>query len=257
VNGPPVWVAELAGRFWADAGEVPFPRDVAAVAQLALPVRVVNLPGLTVAAVRAWLTRLKLPCPADEPDRPLRACLQAYRGTGVVFLDAADPPNERRFSAAHEVAHFLRDYLAPRAAAERRFGAAVVEVLDGKRGPSAAERLRAAVLGRAVAAHVHLLSRDDAGRPRTPAEREAEAAADRLAFELLAPAALLRDIAPARLSAELVGRFGLPPAQAAEYAAILHPPPPADPLVRRWAGLRGPEREPTPGSVPSPLVGEG
>ncbi|QJW98363.1 hypothetical protein [Frigoriglobus tundricola] len=70
----------------------------------------------------------------------------------------------------------------------------------------------------------HLLRRDDSGRPLTPAEREAEAAADRLAFELLAPVAEIGAVTDrGALVARLTTVFGLPPEPAARYAAMLLP----------------------------------
>jgi hypothetical protein len=231
-----VWVAELATRFWAAASPPPpFPRDLTTAATAALPLRVVAQPALTLAGARSWLARSSLPCQTDEPDRPLRACLVTRAGFGLVFLDADDPPDERRFSLAHEVAHFLRDYDAVRRAAAMRLGPEALEVFDGKRPATAEERIHAVFRGVPVTAHVHLLRRDDAGRPLSEAERRSEADADRLAFELLAPAALFP---PPDDSSAVRGRledeFGLPPTAAAAYAAILCPPaPPADPFVDR------------------------
>jgi hypothetical protein len=229
----PIWVHELAAYFWGKAGTPPaFPRDLGSAAATGFPLSVVALPGLTLDAVRGRLARSGIPCRADEPDRPLRGCLVSRGGAGFVFVDASDPPAERRFSVAHEVAHFLRDYDAVRRAAARRVGPAAVEVLDGLRPATAGERVRAVFAAVPVTAHVHLLRRDDGGRPRSTVEREAEAAADRLAFELLAPAALLRG--SEGIAARLEAEFGLPPAAAAAYAAILYPPaPPTDRFIAR------------------------
>jgi hypothetical protein len=225
-------VAELAERFWAAAGPPPpFPRDLTGPATVGLPLSVAALPGLRLDGVRGWLARVRIGCPTDEPDRPLRACLVTRAGCGFVFLDADDPPAEQRFSLAHEVAHFLRDYDAVRRAAVRALGPAVLEVLDGRRPATPEERVHAVFRGVRVGAHVHLLRRDDAGRPRTPAEREAEAAADRLAFELLAPAELCSEGDDVR--SRLEGEFGLPPGPAAAYAAVLRPAPPAEGFVGR------------------------
>jgi hypothetical protein len=235
-----VWVAELAARFWSAAGPPPpFPRDLSAAATAALPLRVVALPTLTLAGVRDQLARNGLPCPTDEPDRPLRACLVTRAGVGLVFLDDDDPPAERRFSLAHEVAHFLRDYDAVRRAAAARLGPEVLAVFDGKRPATPAERIHAVFRGVPVAAHVHLLRRDDAGRPLSDAERRSEADADRLAFELLAPAELFpKPNDPTAVRSRLVDEFGLPPTAAAAYAAILCPTgPPTDPFVDRLMTL--------------------
>jgi hypothetical protein len=174
---------------------------------------------------------VRVGCPTDEPDRPLRACLVTRAGCGFVFVDADDPPAERRFSVAHEVAHFLRDYDAVRRAAVRALGPAVLEVFDGRRPATAEERAHAVFRDVRVAAHVHLLRRDDAGRPKTPTERDAEAAADRLAFELLAPVELVGDGDDVR--SRLEGEFGFAPGPAAAYAAVLRPAPPIEGFVER------------------------
>ena len=155
------------------------------------------------------------------------ACLVAWRGHGFAFIDACDDPAERAFSLAHELSHFLRDYLRPRETVAARLGQAALEVLDGMRPPTPAERFHAVLRGVSVGPFAHLLRRDESGHPLTPTEREAEAAADRLAFELLAPVAAVgaltdRDALVMRLQAV----FGLPPAPAARYAAILLPDPP-------------------------------
>lgn len=230
----PLWCQLLAEGFWAKAGRPPaFPRDLTAAAR-ALPLSVIELDGVSVAAVRRWFERLGLPAPPDEPDRPLRACLVALTGDGFAFIDRRDDPAERRFSLAHEIGHYLRDYLTPRAAVAAKLGAAALEVLDGARPPTPAERLHAVLRGAAVGPFAHLLRRDDSGRPLTPAERAAEAAADRLAFELLAPLDAVGEPASrAELTERLVCEFGLPPAPAAAYAAIARPAPPVERGVAR------------------------
>jgi hypothetical protein len=219
-----VWCAELAAAFWAKAGSPPsFPRDLRD-AVLAIPVNVVEMAGVSVEAVRRWFARTGIPVPLNEPDRSLRACLLAWRGEGFAFLDSLDDPAEQAFSLAHELAHFLRDYLRPRERVAERIGRTALEVLDGLRGPTPAERLHAVLRHVSLGAFVHLLRRDDSGRPLTPTEREAEAAADRLAFELLAPVEALGECADrGTLTQRLVQEFGLPPGPAATYATILAP----------------------------------
>lgn len=230
----PVWVADLADHFWRAVGPPPpFPRDLHDAARL-FGLVVVARPGLTVGAVRDYLLRLGIAVTADVPNRRLCGCLFAARGRGFVFLDADDPPAERRFSLAHELAHFLRDVDAPRRRVTAALGADATAVLDGA-SPTADQRVAAVLRGVTLAAHVHLMSRDDGGRPLTPAEREAEDAADRLAGELLAPAALF-DGQPAETVLErLEAEFGLPPGPAATYARTLRPPARPDPLLARLA----------------------
>jgi hypothetical protein len=223
----PIWCAELAADFWARAGGVPrtLPRDIRRAAA-AVPLAVVELKGVSVQRVRDWFAAVGLPLPLDEPDRPLRACLVAWRGEGFAFIDLLDDPAERGFSLAHELAHFLRDYLRPRELAVAKLGRAALEVLDGARSPTPEERLHAILRRVPLGPFAHLLRRDDSGRPLTAAERDAEEAADRLAFELLAPAAAAGEGDRADLAARLVRDFGLPPEPAARYAELLAPEPP-------------------------------
>lgn len=220
----PLWCERLATTFWSRVGRPPsFPRDLTAAAR-ALPLSTIQLDGVSVAEVRRWFERLDIPVPLTEPDRPLRACLVAWRGEGFAFIDARDEPAERRFSLAHELAHFLRDYLTPRAVVSAKLGGSALEVLDGLRAPTPDERLHAVLRGVMVEPFAHLLRRDESGRPLTPAERDAEAAADRLAFELLVPLEVVGEtVSRAELIERLVCEFGLPLAPATAYAAILRP----------------------------------
>jgi hypothetical protein len=229
MTGPPVWAADLAGRFWADAGDPPpFPRDLEDAAAAAGGVAVVRRGGLRVTTVVAHCRSKGLPAGFAGHDRPLRAALHCWAGVGTVFLDPTDPPDEQRFSFAHELAHFLRDYLTPRRQAEQALGPGAADVLDGVRPPTPDERLQAVLRNRPLTPHCHFMSRDAAGRPEGERDRRAEADADRLACELLAPAEVLHAAADRTdLTRRLVTQFGLPPSVATGYAAQLLPPPPA------------------------------
>lgn len=235
----PFWVTELAAAFWDEAGEpAPFPRDLRPVIVSTLPLSMVELPALTVGAVRAWLIRRGLPWCVAASDRPLHACLVVRDDGGIVFLEAGDAEDERRFSLAHETAHFLRHYRQPRQRAASRLGDDALEVLDGKRPPRMEERLHALLAGVPLGFHLHLLGRDDGHRPASAALATAEREADRLAWELLAPVAEIASrvgVAPdrARLVRLLLDDFGLPLAAAQGYAAVLTPMPVVDPILQR------------------------
>lgn len=238
----PHWAIELAETFWHEAGgPESFPRALRRSIANALPVTIVSLPRLRVAGVTAWLAEHAVPCPLGSLDRPLRACLVARYGHGLIFLDGTDPDDEQRFSLAHEVAHFLRDYWQPRHEATARLGPAVLEVLDGDRPARATERMDALLARASIGFHVHLMDRAG-GRFATSAIERAERDADLLAYELLAPSALALALvtgrAPAEQVAALVHGYGLPRAAAARYAAILVPREErADSLLSRL-GLR-------------------
>jgi hypothetical protein len=243
----PLWVYELAQSFWQEAGgEEPFPRDLRRPIALALPLAVVSLPALCVACVEAWLQEQGALCRLEVPDRPLRACLVARYGHGMVFVDGTDAEEEQRFSLAHELAHFLRDYLQPRRLALARLGREVLEVLDGDRPARPEERVHALLARVPIGTYVHLMERSADGAIASRAVEAAESEADLLAFELLAPAEVVlrqaeRHPESNRLEARrqrvrrlLVDIYGLPAPPAARYASILVPHRrEADSFVRR------------------------
>jgi hypothetical protein len=184
-----------------------------------------------------WLRRNNIHCPCTTADRGLHACLLAWRGWGFVFLDGSDPEDEQRLSLAHELAHFLRHYWQPRALARRRFGDTVLEVLDGLRPPTAAEGVAALLASVPLGFHLHLLDHDPEAGLSSGTIPAAEQEADRLAYELLAPAEEVARCAGDRRGEALADLlrtdFGLPADHALLYADLLVPPAPLDPLLRR------------------------
>ena len=233
-----LWVSDLATGFWADAGtQEPFPRQLIGPIRRAVPLDVVSLPRLCVRGVLTWLGQRKIALTLAEPNRALRGCLVAGKGHGLAFLDSEDSPNEQRFSLAHELAHFLHDYLQPRRRAESRLGPQVLAVFDGERPARPEERLHALLGWVKVGFHTHLMARDADGSPDGPTAAS-ERDADRLAYELLAPASVvLARCRPNRrdtLVSLLREEFGLPERQANRYADLLLPSaPPPDPLLLR------------------------
>lgn len=235
-----LWIHEAADRFWADAGGEPtaLPRDLDEPIVWALPIAVIPLPGLCVAAVDAWLAERRIETRIDVRDRALRACVLVHEGNGLLFVDAEDGEYERRFSLAHEVAHYLVDYAIPRERACRRLGAGVRPVLDGRRAPSTDERIGAILAGVRLDIHLHLMERTPDGHRLGEDVSAAEQRADDLALELLAPLVAVRARVAAGaqrpdVEAVLRGTFGLPAAPAAAYARQLAPEPAAGSLFRR------------------------
>ena len=224
-----VWAAELAREFWSLVGnEEPFPRKLRGPIR-ALPLAVEELPDLTVARALRWLESNGISPNFDIQDRALRGCLVARHGHGMLFVDASDPEDEQCFSIAHELAHFLLDYRRPRKLAIQRLGPQALEVLDGQRPPTTQERLAALFTGVPLGFHVHLMNRDHQRRPVDRRSADAEARADRLAWELLAPA---EHVATQEantdtkewkqlLEARLCRFYGLPRDQARHYAGEL------------------------------------
>lgn len=178
----------LAQEFWAGTGlDSTFPRELERALALKLPLALVKLPLLSLAVVRNWLERRRLAVPFPSGQGDLCGCLVAYREHGIIFVCGADEPAEQRLTLAHEVAHFLRDYLWPRRQVVQKLGESMCEVLDGLRPATSAERAAAILSHIRLGAHVHLLP-----RPRTDEEDDAvvmqiEEHTDALALEIVAP----------------------------------------------------------------------
>jgi hypothetical protein len=230
--GIPLWVTELASCFWQEVGrEEPFPRNLRRAIADALPVTIVLLPRLRLTSVDRWLEEQQIFCNVDAQDRALRACLVARRGHGLVFLDGTDPDDEQRFSLAHEIAHFPKEYWAQRRTVVERVGPSVLEVLDGDRPARAEERIHALLAHVPIGFHIHLLDRTADGHHADGTVTTAESSADLLAYELLAPAdivlRLLDAAAPAQRRAAAIDVLtkicGLPPSVASDYTSILLP----------------------------------
>ncbi len=229
-----LWAQEAAERFWiAAGGPPPFPRDLREAIPLALPLAVVELPDLCLAAVDQWLGARGVSLPLGAPDRALRAALLARGAAGLVFVHAGDTADERRFSLAHEVAHYLIEYALPHARASKRLGAEAAQALAAGAAAPLALRIDAALAGLPPRLHLHLLERDGTGRSRVAA---AERQADLLALELLAPVESVRARFPAgsgRAAVESALRqaYGLPARLARDYAQRLEPQDPRDTLA--------------------------
>ena len=113
-------------------------------------------------------------------------------------------------------------------------------MLDGERSPTLQERLHALLRNVPLGFHMHLMERDNEGNPVRSSIVQAESDADRLAYELLAPAEhVLADVPSGKqaLIQKLREFYGLPGIQAAHYAGELLPPVKTDPLLRRLRSL--------------------
>jgi hypothetical protein len=177
---------DRAAEFWSGAPEAARRRaDVEAAIAWVAPLAVVALPALDGKAARDWLAERGVRLSDGAARRPLRGLLLATRGVGMVFLDGTLPQPERRFTVAHELGHFLFDYLEPRERVLRE-APSLLEVVDGRRSPTSAERAQAVLAGVPLGLHAHLLERDVHGGAAADVEA-AEDAASQFALELLAP----------------------------------------------------------------------
>jgi hypothetical protein len=221
----PTWLHQAVEAFWADDPSDRFPRDLELEAISRLPLALVELPRLRTDGVADWLTEQDSPLALHVAPRPLRAALIAYAGVGVIFIDALLDPGERLIGIAHEIGHFLNDYLVPRATVERT-APELLEVLDGLRPPSRDDAVTALLARVPLGVHTHLLSRTTRGEYGSPETERSEDQAARIAWELLAPQEAVTE-ATGDLGNEftvtrtLQSRFGLPGEAARAYARYL------------------------------------
>src|SRR3954447_22837721 len=132
----PGWLSEAADYFWALAGPVPdFPRDLSVAAPRGFVVDEQTMLGLSISGIQRWFAQRSCDIQLKEQNRRLRGCLTAVGGSAVIFIDGADTAAEHRFTYAHEISHYLVDYLLPRERAVQLLGAQILEVIDGIRVP--------------------------------------------------------------------------------------------------------------------------
>ncbi|WP_020469388.1 ImmA/IrrE family metallo-endopeptidase [Zavarzinella formosa] len=214
---PPVWILELARVLPTPTC---FPRDFRE--ELAFgPANVVvaDLPRLTTVSVSEYLGRCGLPIANVGDERPLQGCVFAWRGEAFLFVSNDDAEDEQRYTLAHEMAHVLRHYRQPRERCVALMGTGILAVLDGDRPPTPTEAIHGALRGVPLGPHLRLID----GKASSLDINSVEAEADRLACELLAPAAVVRsrlmpNASMADIEHELTTNFGLPSEMARIYA---------------------------------------
>lgn len=225
----------IAAAFWDRAGGRPAPpRNLAIAAAKVCPVWVRTADEVTSLRVREWFANRGLTLPPSTGNlRPLLGCIIAHRGSAGIFVDAKLPEAEQRVIIAHELGHFVAEYLVPRERVIRRLGQSVLPVLDGDRPPTFAEEAAGWLAGVRVGLSVHVLDRgfDPDSHDRS------EQTASELGLELLAGREEVQALATneSGIFDALTGRFGLPASWAKGYAKRLA----ADarrrvPLSRHW-----------------------
>ncbi|QSQ25163.1 ImmA/IrrE family metallo-endopeptidase [Pyxidicoccus parkwayensis] len=217
------WLEEAVSVF--GSREPPsFPRKIAEDILLRLRITIVPQPHPTPDSMSQWLVQRKYPCQASAFPETVHGCMVWIGKVGILFHDSAEDPAEQRFTLAHEASHFVLDHLLPRRRAMEVFGQSILEVLDGKRGPTPEESMTA-LFERVSLKPSNLIRRSESGHYTHGAVVESERRADQLALELLAPAALARPLlegASETAAAERVLlRFGLPVHVARAYVASL------------------------------------
>jgi hypothetical protein len=178
----------LAHEFWVGTGlQDTFPRNIERAIAMKLPLALIKLPQLHTKVIGQWLEGRHIITPLPPDQRDLLGSLVAYRGYGIIFICGSDDPEEQRLPVAHEVAHFLVDYLHPRQQVIQILGEHIAEVLDGLRKATPAERAAAILSHLRLGPHSHLLPRHGQDEDAQWVVAAAEDRAERLARELVAP----------------------------------------------------------------------
>ena len=221
----PTWLQQAVQAFWDGEEPSTFPRELELDAVIRLPLALVELERLRTDGLREWLRERDVPITIRTAPRPLRAALVAFAGAGVVFLAADDDEAERRVSLAHEIGHYLADYLLPRQVIART-APALLDVVDGLRPVTRDDDVAALLARVALGVHTHLLDRGTFGQYVTEETEQSEERATRIAWELLAPqAAVIAEVGELGNEFALVRVlqtvFGLPSEPARAYARYL------------------------------------
>ena len=185
-------ISSIAKEFWRQVGfESQPPYDIQGAVNLILPVDIICLSELSIRKIDLWLKSRGISIPIEIGDRALHGFILAFKGSGFIFINGTDHEDERRYTIAHEVSHFILDYKIPRDKAAEKLGAGILEVLDGQREATTAERIDGILSSISVRPFTHLLEKSGDGSFISSDVFDAENDADSLALELLAPASVV------------------------------------------------------------------
>lgn len=228
-------VKQVAEDFWKPL--LPyrtFPVDIErAIAFSNLPLHINLIPRLDIDYVNQWIQANHFPARTNKDNCALHGFLLAREGQGVVFVNGSDKREERRFTIAHELAHFLLDYHLPRINYLNLYGESIMDILDGKRLPTIEERLAFVISDLPSPFFAHSLDNNGITAYERSQIWNTEWRTDALALELLAPFHIvissLKKQKPEKrfepifrqASNLLVTDFGLPPTLSGSYAKYL------------------------------------
>jgi Zn-dependent peptidase ImmA (M78 family) len=226
---------KISLEFW-QRSKLPtnFPLDIGRAISRTQPILITSICALSLKKVEEYLISNEITYRNNHQNRNLHGFLFVQNGLGHIFINGSDPPDEQRFTLAHELAHFFLDYLQPRDKIVERMGNQIIEVLDGYREPTIEERLSGIISNLNIFQVSHLLDSAYISGFEQIKVWNSENRADQLALELLAPKTLVRKDYIGYLSSTslqtgldylfkaLTTKFGLPHSIAKSYSIYLY-----------------------------------
>lgn len=225
----------VSTRYWADwfwkraGGRSDFPIDIGYAAMCALEVYVEEVADLTTDAAVYRSGHFNTHSPENIGERRIHGCLIVGRSGAAILVEKNDDEAQKRFTIAHEAAHFIVEVRRLQERAACKLGHDFTDVLHGLREASPTERIDVWLHNVRTDAFVHFMDRTPSGEYGCVRTKDAERLADDLAVEILAPRSALieslssfgrMDFSESLLTVRHVAerRFGLPTEIAERYA---------------------------------------
>ena len=183
----------VSTRYWADwfwkrAGGGPdFPADIGYAAMCALEVYVEEVSDLTTVAAASRIEGVDIGIPDGVSERRMHGCLAVGRRGAAILVEKNDDDAQKRFTIAHECAHFILGVRMNQERAASRLGPGFASILHGHREATPNERIDARLHGVSSDPLVHFMDRTSTGAYGCGRVHEAECGADDLAVEILVP----------------------------------------------------------------------
>ncbi len=225
----------VSTRYWADwfwkraGGKLGSPVDIGYAAMCALEVYVEEVSDLTTVTAASRMQGAGIRVPDGVSERRVQGCLAVGRRGAAILVEKNDDEAQKRFTIAHECAHFILEVRTNQERGAIRLGHDFTDVLHGLREAIPIERIDARFHNVRSDALVHFMDRTATDGYGCGRIHEAECLADDLALEILAPRAelveSLSSFGPMGFSESLSAvrriaerRFGLPDTIADWYA---------------------------------------
>lgn len=189
-------IINIAKDFKLKAGiKNSIPYDISGAVSLVMPIDIISLSELSLSKIQQWLNDREILFTTEVDNRLLHGFIIIFKGNGFLFVNGTDSEEDRRFTIAHEVSHFILDYQLKRNRAIKKIGIEILEVLDGYRQPTIDEQIDGVLLSVDVTPFTHMVEKDGDGSFESLKNFNAENNADTLALELLAPSqAVIKEI---------------------------------------------------------------